>query len=176
MTSTATTQKSNPLASVAAEFRDEAQTTRRVLERVPAAKLTWKPHTKSLSLGQLALHIAAVPGRILPMLQKDEHELPREAFQFEEPKSTDEILAVFEQSVKDAGAFLDGLTEEQARANWTLKVPGRTLFTKSRLGVIRMVMLSHVYHHRGELAVYLRLLDVPVPAIYGPSADENPFS
>jgi uncharacterized damage-inducible protein DinB len=176
MTNVATAQKWNPLASVAVEFRDEAQTTRRVLERVPASKLSWKPHAKSLSLGQLALHIAAVPGRILPMLQKDEREVSPDAFQFAQPKYTDEILTVFDQSVKDASAFLDGLTEDQARANWTLKAPGRTLFTRSRLGAIRMIMLSHVFHHRGELAVYLRLLDVPVPSIYGPSADENPFS
>ena len=97
------------------------------------------------------------------------------AFQFGEPKGTEEILAVFDQSVKDAGAFLENLSDEDAHANWTLKANGRTLFTKTRLGVTRMIMLSHIYHHRGELAVYLRLLDVPVPSIYGPSADENPF-
>lgn len=174
MTSVATAEKTYVLGSLAAEFREEANKTRRVLERVPARKLTWKPHTKSLSLGQLALHIAA-QGRIVPMLQKTEHELDPNALQFPEAESTEEILTVFEQSVKDAGAFLDGLTEEQARADWTLKVHGQALFTKSKLDVIRMIMLSHIYHHRGQLSVYLRLLDVPVPSIYGPSADENPF-
>ena len=176
MTSVATGHKSDNLGSVAAEFRDEAQTTRRVLKRVPAAKLSWKPHAKSMSLGQLALHIAAVPGRFAPNLQKDEHEVNSDAFQFAEPASKEEILAVFDQSVKDAGAFLEGRTEEQARGGWTLKARGRALFTKSRMSVIRMIMLSHIYHHRGELVVYLRLLDVPVPSIYGPSADVNPFA
>jgi uncharacterized damage-inducible protein DinB len=175
MTSVAAVEKTSITASVAAEFRDEAKTTRRVLERVPAGKLTWKPHDKSLSAGQLALHIATVPGRFGPLLQKAEHEVDPNGFQFPEPKSTEEILAVFDQSVSEAGAFLAGLTDEQARANWTLKARGQTLFTKSKLDIIRMIMLSHVYHHRGQLSVYLRLLDVPVPSIYGPSADENPF-
>lgn len=175
MTSVAAVEKTNIMASVATEFRDEAKTTRRVLERVPADKLTWKPHGKSLSAGQLALHIAAVPGRFVSTLQKSEHEVDPGAFRFEEPKSTEEILTVFDQSVKDAGGFLDGLSEEQSRANWTLKARGQTLFTKSKLDVIRMIMLSHIYHHRGQLSVYLRLLEVPVPSIYGPSADENPF-
>jgi len=118
----------------------------------------------------------AVPGRIVPMLTKAAHEVDPTAFTFEEAKSTEEILAVFEQSVKDAGAFLDGLSEEQLRTAWTLKANGRALFTKSRQDVVRMIMLSHIYHHRGQLSVYLRLLDVPVRSIYGPSGDENPFA
>lgn len=175
MTSVAAVEKKSVVAPVVAEFHEEARTTRRVLERVPADKLTWKPHRKSLSIGQLALHIAVVPGRFVPNLKKAEHEVNPANFQFAEPATRDEILAVFDQSVKDAGAFLESLSDEEAHADWTLKANGRTLFTKSRLGIIRMIMLSHIYHHRGELAVYLRLLDVPVPSIYGPSADENPF-
>lgn len=163
------------VAPMAVEFRQEAATTRRVLEKIPADKLNWRPHAKSLSMGQLALHIAVVPGRILPMLQKTEHEIDPGAFKFEEPKSVVEILAVLDQSTKDAGAFLNALTDEEARASWTLKAGDRTLFTKSRMEVVRMIMLSHIYHHRGQLSVYLRLLDVPVPSIYGPSADDNPF-
>jgi len=176
MTSTAAApEKSVLAASLAAEFRAEAQTTRRVLERVPAEKLAWKPHAKSSSLGQLALHIAAVPGRVAPLLQKSEHEVNPGAFQFSHPQSPDEIFAAFDQSVQDAGAYLDSLTDEDLRAPWTLTARGRALFTKSRAEVIRMIMLSHIYHHRGQLSVYLRLLDVPVPSIYGPSADDNPF-
>jgi uncharacterized damage-inducible protein DinB len=176
MTSVAALEKKNVVAAVIAEFHEEARTTRRVLERVPADKLTWKPHRKSLSIGQLALHIAAVPGRFAPNLKKAEHEVNPGALQFAEPASREEILAVFDKSTQDAGAFLESLSDEDALADWTLKANGRTLFTKSRLGVIRMIMLSHIFHHRGELAVYLRLLDVPVPSIYGPSADENPFA
>lgn len=169
-------EKSGHAASFAAEFRGEAQITRRVLERVPADKLTWKPHPKSSSLGQLALHIAAVPGRFVPSLQQTEHEINPNAFQFQHPGSKDEILTTFDQSLQDVGAYLDSLTDEELRAPWTLKAGGRALFTKSRADVIRMIMLSHIYHHRGQLSVYLRLLDVPVPSIYGPSADDNPFA
>jgi uncharacterized damage-inducible protein DinB len=176
MTSVAAVEKKSIVAPVIAEFHEEARTTRRVLERVPADKLTWKPHRKSLSIGQLALHIAAAPGRFVPNLKKAEHEVNPANFQFAEPTSKEEILAVFDKSSHDVGAFLESLSDEDAQADWTLKANGRTLLTKSRLGIIRMIMLSHIYHHRGELAVYLRLLDVPVPSIYGPSADENPFA
>ncbi len=162
---------------MAAEFREEAQRTRRVLERVPEGKLTWRPHPKSMSLGQLALHIASIPERLVPMLRQSEHELNREASQSpDEAKTTGEILAALERSVQDAGAYLDRASDDELRAAWTLKAGGRPLFTKSRMEVIRMFMLSHVYHHRGQLSVYLRLLDVPVPSIYGPSADDNPFA
>jgi uncharacterized damage-inducible protein DinB len=175
MSAVAQVETKSIVAPVVAEFREEAKTTRRVLERVPAERLGWKPHRKSLSIGQLALHIAAAPGRFVPLLQKAEHEINPANLQFPEPVSGEEILAAFDQSVKDTGAFLESLSDADAQADWTLRANGRTLFTKTRLGVIRMIMLSHIYHHRGELAVYLRLLDIPVPSIYGPSADENPF-
>jgi uncharacterized damage-inducible protein DinB len=173
---TAAVDKKIAVTPVGAEFRDEAKTTRRVLERVPADKLGWKPTPKSMSVGQLALHIAAVPGRIVPMLSKTEHDVDPNAFKFEEAKSTEDILAVFDRSVKDAGAFLDALGAEQLGEAFTFRANGRPLFTKARVDVIRMIMLSHIYHHRGQLSVYLRLLDVPVPSIYGPSGDENPFA
>jgi uncharacterized damage-inducible protein DinB len=176
MSNVAAAEKSSIMASMAAEFREEAKTTRRVLEKVPTGKLSWKPHAKSLSLGQLALHIAVVPGRISGALRKPEHEISPSGFAFSDPGSTEEILAAFDQSVKEAGAFLDGLSEEEARGGWTLKANGKTIFTKPRLGVVRTIMFSHIFHHRGQLSVYLRQLDVPVPSIYGPSADENPFA
>jgi len=173
---TAAVEKTATVATIGTEFRDEARTTRRVLERIPADKLGWKPAAKSMTLGQLALHIAVVPGRTVSMFQKTEHEVDPHGFRFQEAQSKEEILAAFDQSVNDAGAFLDSLSDEQLRAAWTLKANGRTLFTKSRQDVIRMIMLSHIYHHRGQLSVYLRLLDVPLPSIYGPSGDENPFA
>jgi uncharacterized damage-inducible protein DinB len=176
MTNAAAVEKTMAVTPVGKEFRDEAATTRRVLERVPGDKLSWKPAAKSMSLGQLALHIAAVPGRFVGNLKKTEHEVDPKAFRFEEAKSREEVLAAFDQSVKDVGDFLDGLSDEQLRAAWTLKAGGRTIFTKSRQDVVRMILLSHIYHHRGQLTVYLRLLDVPVPSIYGPSGDENPFA
>ena len=176
MNSVTAVEKKTVMAPVVAEFAEEAKTTRRVLERVPADKLKWKPHQKSMSIGQLSFHIAASPGRFAQSLQKTEHEVNPANMQLAEPASREEILTAFDQSVKDAGTFLAGLSDADAQADWTLKANGKTLFTRPRLGVIRMIMLSHIYHHRGQLAVYLRLLDVPVPSIYGPSADENPFA
>jgi uncharacterized damage-inducible protein DinB len=160
----------------AGEFRSEAQTTERVLQRVPKDKLGWKPHPKSLSLGQLALHVAAVPGNVAKMLENDEQQVSPDAFRFAEPKSTDEILATFKQSTKDALAFLNSMGDEKAARPFTLKHGDKPIFTMPRMAAARMIMMSHVYHHRGQLAVYLRMLDVPVPSIYGPSADENPFA
>jgi len=160
---------------VANEFRAEAKTTERVLAKVPNEKLTWRPHPKSLSLGQLALHIATVPGATARMLQKDEHEVNPDAFRFRDPQSVEEIRHTFAESVKDAETFLSRLSDQQALGSFTLKAAGKHVFTQPRIGVVRMIMLSHLYHHRGQLSVYLRLLDVPVPSIYGPSADDNPF-
>jgi uncharacterized damage-inducible protein DinB len=162
--------------SVIHEFRAETKTTERVLKTIPNGKLNWRPHPKSLSLGQLALHIATVPGAIARILEKDEHEVTPDAFRFQEPQSTEEICNTFQQSVKDAETFLCGLSEQQAMGSFTMKAGAKKIFTEPRLGVVRMIMLSHVYHHRGQLSVYLRLLDLPVPSIYGPSADENPFA
>lgn len=176
MTTAAGVEKDDVVAFMVAEFREEAKTTRRVLERVPGTKLNWKPHARSLSLGQLALHIAAVPGQVVAIFKKDEHEVTPSSFQFDEAAGTEEILAVFDQSVKDAELYLIALSGEQARAHWSLKANGRTLFTRPRVEVIRMTMQNHIYHHRGQLSIYLRMLDVLVPSIYGPSADDNPFA
>jgi uncharacterized damage-inducible protein DinB len=160
----------------AGEFRAEAQTTERVLQRVPKDKLTWKPHPTSLSLGQLALHIAAVPGRLAGMLEEDEVQVTPDAFKINEPKNTEEILSTFKESTRAAQNFFNTLSEEKAARSFTFKENGKTIFSQPRMAVARMIMMSHVYHHRGQLAVYLRMLDVPVPSIYGPSADENPFA
>ena len=118
-------EKMRIVGPVAAEFREEAATTRRVLERVPADKLAWRPHPKSMSLGQLALHIATTPGRLAAVVRKPEHEFNPAGNKIEEARGTAEILAAFDQSVKDAGTYLDGLSEEDARAPFTLKVGGR---------------------------------------------------
>jgi uncharacterized damage-inducible protein DinB len=157
------------------EFREEAATTRRVLDKVPADKLSWRPHQKSMSLGQLAMHIATVPGGISKALQGDEFEIDPKNFGTKEPGSVQEIYAAHDQSVRDAEAFLSGVTEQSAGANWRLKVNGKQVVGRPRMEVVRSIMMNHWYHHRGQLSVYLRLLEVPVPSIYGPSADENPF-
>ena len=157
------------------EFREEVATTKRVLERVPAEKLPWKPHVKSMSLGQLAWHVASIPGGISRIALQSSFDVSQADFVPPQPSSREEILQVFEQGHRDAEAFLQGLTNRQAVESWRLLNKGAEVFVKPRISVIRTIMLNHWYHHRGQLSVYLRLLDVPVPVIYGRSADESPF-
>jgi uncharacterized damage-inducible protein DinB len=158
------------------EFREEAATTRRVLAKVPADKLRWKPHPKSMSLGQLALHIAANPGNVSNIAQQEELDAAQINFNPPEPRNLEEIHVSFEQSIHAGERCLGEMTEQQATGSWRLTVNGRQIFSKPRVAVLREVMLNHWYHHRGQLSVYLRLLDIPVPTIYGPSADENPLT
>jgi uncharacterized damage-inducible protein DinB len=158
------------------EFREEAGITRRSLERVPDAKLSWRPHAKSMSLGQLALHIAGIPGNISKLALLAEFDAGKASFNPPEPKSVEEILSAHDQSVRDAEERLRAMTDESATGNWRLLLNGKEISTRSRMQVLRSVLLNHWIHHRGQLSVYLRLLDVAVPVIYGRSADENPFA
>jgi uncharacterized damage-inducible protein DinB len=158
------------------ELRQEAATTKRVLERVPSDKLTWKPHPKSMSLGQLALHVATIPGGIAKMAQPDEFDISTANFNSPPPASTAEILAALDASVQGAEAYLGGLDDSAATRSWRMTRGDKDIFAMPRIAMLRMIMLSHWYHHRGQLSVYLRMLDVPVPSIYGPSADDNPFA
>lgn len=158
------------------ELRHEAAITRRMLERVPAGKLDWTPHPKSMSLGQLAFHVARIPGDLSRIAQLDEFDASNANFDPPAPGSKDEILAAFEQSVSAATEYLTDLSPEAAGANWRLNLRGTEVFTVPRIGMLRSLLLNHWYHHRGQLSVYLRLLDIPVPVIYGRSADENPFA
>ncbi len=163
------------LEPMMSEFREETAITRRVLERVPGDKLSWRPHRKSMALGQLAIHIANIPGNLSRIAQLDEFDVTQASFEPPIPGSKDEILSAFEQSVRKAEDSLNGMTEQVAKGNWRLVAKGKEVFSKPRVGILRSIMLNHWYHHRGQLSVYLRLLDVPVPVIYGRSADESPF-
>jgi uncharacterized damage-inducible protein DinB len=158
-----------------AEMQQEAATTRRVLERIPENKLSWQPHKKSMTLGQLAMHLAQVPGGIARIAQVDEFDGSGAKFGAEQPKSLGEIFAAHDESIRAAEDCLKSLTEEKAKANWKLKMGAKPVMEMPRAVLLRSIMLNHWYHHRGHLSVYLRLLDVAVPSIYGPSADENPF-
>ncbi len=155
------------------ELDQEGQTTKRVLERVPEDKLAWKPHPKSYSLGQLALHIASAPGNLAAAVSMDSFEIPN--FTQPSPASRKEILDAFSASLESAKTTLGKMDDAKFMGMWTLKKDGKVLMSVPRAGFIRSILLNHIYHHRGQLSVYLRLLDVPVPSIYGPSADENPF-
>lgn len=158
------------------EIREEAAITKRVLARVPEDKLSWKPHKKSMSLGQLALHIANIPGNLARITKEDEFDVAQANFDPPAAKSVGEIHTALEQSMRTAEDFLDGLSEQTAQGDFRLLAKGKPVFTKPRVTVLRSIMLNHWYHHRGQLSVYLRMLEVPVPVIYGRSADESPFA
>ncbi len=159
--------------SLIAELEQEAKTTRRVLERIPASKLSWRPHPKSMSLGQLGLHIAQTPGAIVKLAQANVPALPQ--FKQAEAASSEEILKVLDTGVADARAALNGWDDAKMMEMWSLSNDGKTVMAMPRIGLLRAIMLNHWYHHRGQMVVYLRLLDIPVPSVYGPTADENPF-
>ena len=158
------------------EMEQEGAVTARVLERVPEEQLTWRPHERSMSLGQLALHIATTPGQIAKMVAGDAYNLDPAAFDVPQPASRAEVLQAHSDGLATAKAYLQGLSAEQAAATWRLMVGPQEIMAVPRAACIRSIMLNHWYHHRGQLSVYLRLLNIPVPAIYGVSADENPFA
>ncbi len=162
-------------APMVGEITQEAATTRRVLERVPTDKLGWKPHPKSMTLGQLAMHVATIPQGISQMAAVDNFEINPADMRPPEAKSTADILAALDASVQKTRDYLAGVSDSAATANWSMNLQGKQLMAMPRIAMLRAILFNHWYHHRGQLSVYLRLLDVPVPTIYGPSADENPF-
>jgi uncharacterized damage-inducible protein DinB len=156
------------------ELDQEAKTTRRVLERVPGDRLAWKPHEKSMSLGQLALHVATIPGIVSGILRQS----PVQAPQFVQPSaaSTSELIPALEQSVVAAKENLRAIGDSGLGGMWRVVNGTQELLAIPVGAAARSIMLNHWYHHRGQLSVYLRELGVPLPSIYGPSADENPFA
>jgi uncharacterized damage-inducible protein DinB len=161
--------------SLLAELEQEAQTTRRVLERIPEAHLTWKPHPKSMSLGQLALHVATVPGSVAERAAMDIVPEPSKFIQ-PQPTTTAELVPSLVESVAKARRALGGFDDARMGETWRLQDRGRDILTMPRVAFVRAIMLNHWYHHRGQLLVYLRLLNQSVPSVYGPTADENPFA
>jgi uncharacterized damage-inducible protein DinB len=156
------------------ELEQEAQTTRRVLERVPDDRLAWRPHEKARTLGELALHVATVPGGVAELVAKPS---PVQAPQFGDPSpgSASELVPALEESIRKARKALGGMDDAALQATWRMMAGDRELLALPRIAMVRSVMLNHWYHHRGQLTVYLKQLGVPIPSIYGPSADENPF-
>jgi len=157
------------------ELEQETQTTRRVLARVPDNQLAWRPHEKARTLGELALHVAMVPGGVAELVASPS---PAQAPQFADPspKSVSELIPALDQSIAKAKAALGGMDDAALMTTWRLMQGDRELLAVPRATMLRSVMLNHWYHHRGQLTVYLRELGVPIPSIYGPSADENPFA
>ena len=158
-----------------AELEQEAQATERVLARVPQAHLSWRPHPKSMSLGQLALHVATIPGNVAQLAALDSLTEPP-AFVQAEAATASELVPTLKASVAKAREVLGSFDDEAMGATWRLMAGGKELMAMPRAAVARMIMLNHWYHHRGQLLVYLRMHDVLLPSVYGPTADENPFA
>ena len=154
------------------EFDHEMATTRKLLERLPDDKLAWKPHEKSMSLGGLATHLGNIPHWAGAILNDAFFDLAGAPPNLQEKTSRAEILAAFDQATKQTRTAMDK-TDPEYLSMWALKRGGQELFSMPRVAAFRTFVLYHIVHHRGQLSVYLRLNDIPVPAIYGPTADEG---
>ena len=159
------------------EFDREMGVTRRLLERVPDGKFDWQPHAKSMTLGRLVEHLAELPWWGTSTIQKDGIDGAANARPagYEPPKTTQAVLAMFDGHVVEARKALAGRTDAELAAPWTLRVGDKQIFSMPKAAVLRGFVISHLIHHRGQLTVYLRMLDVPLPSVYGPSADEQGF-
>lgn len=168
--------KLNTIATeVINEMDREAEITNRLFEIIPDDKLTWRPHAKAKSLGELAMHIAVLPGNVAALGVEDIHEfagIPQDP----EAENRAQIQAIFAESLEKAKEIVRSTDDENAVKELQLVSGGKTLFAAPRIGFWRTVLLNHNYHHRGQLSTYLRILDVPLPSVYGPSADTNPFA
>jgi uncharacterized damage-inducible protein DinB len=163
-------------AALLPEFDQEMATTRKTLERVPEDKFDWKPHEKSMALGGLATHLANLPIWTVFTINQDSLDLnpPGQGPYRLEPKtSRQEILEDFDKNVAAARAAIAGASDEELLKPWSLLSGGNTLMTLPKVAVLRSFVMNHLVHHRGQFSVYLRLNDIPVPSIYGPSADEG---
>jgi uncharacterized damage-inducible protein DinB len=162
----------NLIDPILAELTHEAATTRRLLERLPQDRFAWTPHEKSMPLGRLATHIAEIPGWVASIVNQDEFDIGASGYVPVTANTGAEVLAMFDRHIAQAMSTFKTQTNERLLATWRLKKNGKVVVEMPRLGVIRSLLLNHLIHHRGQLSVYLRLQNVPIPSIYGPSADE----
>ena len=154
-----------------AELDQEAGKTRKVLERISEDRFDFKPHERSMSMGQLASHIVEMSGWCGVTLDEDEFDIPAD-YKPWQASTSEELLARFDSDLAAIKTAMAGYPDAKLMQQWSLKAGGHVLFTLPRVAVIRSMILNHIIHHRGQLSVYLRLNEIPVPAIYGPSADE----
>ena len=164
--------------SLLPEFDNEMANTRKTLERVPHDKFGWKPHEKSMAMGGLATHISNLPTWAVYAIDQDSLDLAPEGKPLppaELAKSEADLLALFDMNATKARAAIAGASDEELFKSWTLMSNGNKILTMPKVAVLRNFVMNHMIHHRAQLGVYLRLNDIPVPSIYGPSADENPF-
>jgi uncharacterized damage-inducible protein DinB len=163
----------NIIDSISQELAHEASATRKALERVPEGKLAWKPHEKSMTLGQLVSHMVEIPGWAGVTIQLSEFTMDPETYKPWMANTRAELLAKFDSNVTEAQKAMEGVTNEHLMQPWAFIMGGEKVFEMPRVVVLRNMILNHAVHHRGQLSVYLRLLNIPVPATYGPSADEK---
>ncbi|MEO8210203.1 MAG: DinB family protein [bacterium] len=158
--------------SLLAELRQEAANTRKMLERVPEKSFSWKPHDKSMTLGSITQHIAEIPHWVSVSIEQDELDFARSDYKPRIATTTDDLLKTFDENIEKAMECLKNASDEKLLENWTMRNGEQVYFTMPKIAVVRLFVMSHTVHHRGQLSVYLRLLDVPLPSIYGPTADE----
>jgi len=158
--------------SLLPEFDQEMKSTRKLLECVPDGKMDYQPHAKSMTLGRLALHVAELPSWVGPTVDQDVLELPSD-FKPRSAQSKAELLAAFDKAVAEARPKIEATSDAKWQQPWSLKFGGNTVFTIPRGVVMRSVVMNHLIHHRAQLGVFLRLNDIAIPGMYGPSADEG---
>jgi len=155
------------------ELKHESNNTRKILEKVPADKSDWKPHEKSMKLGRLSMHIAETPYWITQILSSDEFNFATQKFTPLAAEGGEQCASVFQKNLDKALADLQNASDEELNKKWTVKAGDKIMYETPKKVAIRGFAFNHLVHHRGQLSVYLRLLDIPVPGMYGPSADEK---
>lgn len=159
-------------SALIAEMQHEAAVTRKCLERIPSEKFNWKPHEKSMEFSRLASHVAEMFAWTMPTVQDAELDFAKWEYKPFEPATTDDLVSFFDKNVEQAVQALENMTDAAFMDNWSLRNGEEIYFTMPKAAVMRSFVLNHIVHHRGQLSVYLRLNDIPVPSLYGPSADE----
>ncbi len=159
--------------SLLMEYEKECANTRKLLEAVPMDKLSWKPHAKSMSLEQLAVHIADIPNWMAVTIEKEVLDFAKEEYKPKKVSALEDLLKIHDDAVSAALKCLGDASDETLLQDWTMRNGEQIYFTMPKVAVLRMFVYNHLYHHRGQLTVYLRLLDVPVPGMYGPTADDQ---
>lgn len=157
----------------ALELQNEATATRKIIERLPEDKFDWQPHEKSMNLARLAGHVVEMIGWTIPTIKQDELDFSKMDYTPPVYTKTSELLDKFDKNIADATEALSNVSDEDMAKQWTLRNGEQVYFTMSRVAVMRSMVMNHIIHHRGQLSVFIRLLDIPVPEIYGPSADEG---
>lgn len=161
--------------SLIAEFQQEAASTRKILERVQEKDFSWKPHEKSMSLGELSHHLAEISTWTGVTIEQEEFDFSKMDYKPPVQTTTANLLKFFDDNLNNALDTLKKASDEKLSGTWTMKNGDKVYFTLPKMAVIRSFVLSHTIHHRGQLSVYLRLLGIPLPQIYGPTADESSF-